>query len=70
MVTQTRQNGLFVAVPGQLAGRGLTVSTRTFRIDAEGLVNGQVRARLTAIVQKRAEGPNPSVAVLEWSGFR
>jgi hypothetical protein len=33
-------------------------------------VNGQVRARLTAIVQKRAEGPNPSVAVLEWSGFR
>jgi general secretion pathway protein K len=70
MVTQTRQNGLFVTVPGQLAGRGLTVNTRTFRIDAEGLVNGQVRARLTAIVQKRAEGPNPSVAVLEWSGFR
>jgi general secretion pathway protein K len=70
LVTQTRQNGLFATVPGQLAGRGLTVTTRTFRIEAEGLVNGQVRARLTAIVQKRAEGPTPSITVLEWSGFR
>jgi general secretion pathway protein K len=70
MIMQTRHNGLFAAVPGQFAGRGLTVATRTFRIDSEGLVNGQMRARLTAIVQKRSEGPNPSVAVLEWSGFR
>lgn len=70
MILQTRHNGLFVTVPGQLAGRGLTVLTRTFRIEAEGLVNGQVRTRLTAIIQKRAEGPNPSIAVLEWSGSR
>jgi general secretion pathway protein K len=70
MVLQTRRDGLFVTVPGQLAGRGLTVATRTFRIDAEGLIDGQVRARLTAIIQKRAEGPNPVVVVLEWSGPR
>jgi hypothetical protein len=44
------------------------VATRTFRIDAEGLVEDQVRARVTAIIQKRAEGPNPAIAVLEWTG--
>lgn len=70
MIMQTRRSGLFAAVPGRLAGRGLTIATRTFRIDAEGLVNGQVRARIAAIVQKRSEGPTPSVSVLEWSGFR
>jgi general secretion pathway protein K len=68
MVLLTRRDGLFVSVPGQLAGRGLIVATRTFRIDAEGLVEDQVRARVTAIIQKRAEGPNPAIAVLEWTG--
>jgi hypothetical protein len=29
-----------------------------------------VRARLTAIVQKRSDGGGPGMAVLEWSGVR
>jgi hypothetical protein len=57
-------------VPGQFGGRGLTTTTRTFRIEAEGLVGGEVRARITAIVQRRADAANDSVIVLEWSGAR
>jgi hypothetical protein len=57
-------------VPGQFGGRGLATTTRTFRIEAEGIVGGEVRARLTAIVQRRADAASDSVAVLEWSGVR
>jgi general secretion pathway protein K len=53
---------------GRFAGRGLVVTTRTFRIEAEGLVEGEVRAKITAVVQKRAEQTGSAVAVLEWSG--
>src|SRR5262245_47818944 len=53
---------------GRFAGRGLVVATRTFRIEAEGMVEGEVRAKITAIVQKRAEQTGSAVAVLEWSG--
>jgi hypothetical protein len=51
-------------------GRGLTVTSRTFRIEAQGIVEGQVRARITAIVQKRTDSGGETVAVLEWSGLR
>jgi general secretion pathway protein K len=68
-VLQARREAPYATV-GRFAGRGLVVTTRTFRIDAEGLVEGQVRARLTAIVQKRAEQATGAVAVLEWVGAR
>jgi general secretion pathway protein K len=51
-------------------GRGLGVTSQTFRIEAEGLIDGQVRARVTAIVGKRADGGSEGLAVLEWSGAR
>ena len=54
----------------RFAGRGLTFTSQTFRIEAEGLVDGQVRARLTAIVQKQGNPSGEGVAVLEWSGIR
>ena len=43
----------------------------TFRIEAEGLVAGEPRARVVAIVQRRAVpggpgGSTSSVAVLSW----
>jgi general secretion pathway protein K len=69
-VEQSRREGPFTTVPGQFGGRGLTTTTRTFRIEAEGLVGGEVRARITAIVQRRADAANDSVIVLEWSGAR
>jgi general secretion pathway protein K len=70
VVDHARREGPYTAVPGQFGGRGLTTTTRTFRIEAEGLVGGQVRARLTAIVQRRADAGNDGVVVLEWSGVR
>jgi general secretion pathway protein K len=68
-IQQTRRDGPYINI-GRFGGRGLAAVTRTFRIEAAGLVDGQVRARLSAIVQKRGEGSSPTIAVLEWSGPR
>jgi type II secretory pathway component PulK len=59
-------NGPFAAVPGKFGGRNLSVATRTFRVEAEGIVDDRVAARVTAIVQKRTDIDPPSVVVLEW----
>jgi len=69
-VEQGRRDGPYTTVPGQFGGRGLATTTRTFRIEAEGLIGGEVRARLTAIVQRRSDAANDSVVVVEWSGVR
>jgi general secretion pathway protein K len=69
-IEQTRREGPYTQVPGQFGGRGLTVTTRTYRVEAEGLIDGQVRARLTAIVQRRSDAAGDAVAILEWSGVR
>ena len=69
-LVQSRRDGPFIQVPGRFGGRGLMVNTRTFRIEAEGLVDGQPRARLTTIVQRRQDGGRQPVAILEWSGIR
>jgi hypothetical protein len=60
------------ATLGQFSGRGLSLATttRTFRIEAQGIVGGRVDARLTAIVQKRTDATPPSVQILEWSTTR
>jgi general secretion pathway protein K len=68
-VLQTRALAPYGEVPGQFGARGLGFTTRTFRVEAEGLVDGRVAARLTAVVQKRPGTP-PSLALLEWSGAR
>lgn len=64
-VVQTRRDGCYTNV-GQFGGRGVTLTSRTFRVKAEGSVDGRVTARLTAVVQKRLDGALPSIAVLEW----
>ncbi|HXH84122.1 MAG TPA: hypothetical protein VNN07_14530 [Candidatus Tectomicrobia bacterium] len=66
-IERSRRETPYVAVPGRFAGRGLTVTSRTFRIDAEGAVDGRVLARVRAIVQKRADAGAADIAVLEWS---
>jgi general secretion pathway protein K len=66
-ILQGRRDHPYTAVPGRFAGRGLTVTSRTFRVDAEGLVDGRVRARVTAVVQRRGDPSRPTLAVLEWS---
>lgn len=71
-ITGGRASNPYTAVPGRYAGRGLAVGSTTFRIEAEGLMGGEPRARIVAIVQRRAGQPSgnaPSgmrVAVLSW----
>lgn len=67
-IEQARRSAPYTVVPGRFAGRGLSVTTKTFKVEAEGLIGGQVRARLTAVVQRRVEGNLATVAILEWSG--
>jgi general secretion pathway protein K len=68
-IEQSRRQAPYTSA-GRFTNRGLTFTSSTFRIEAQGLVDGQVRARLTAIVQKGQGTGGESVAVIEWSGVR
>ena len=68
-ILQARRVLPYPAVPGTFGGRGLGFSTQIFRVEAQGIVDGRVAARVTAVVQKRPGTP-VSVSVLEWSGLR
>jgi general secretion pathway protein K len=65
IVQGRRNNGPFQQVPSQFGGRNLSAATRTFRIEAEGIMDDRVVARLIAIVQRRTDADPPSVIVLE-----
>jgi general secretion pathway protein K len=67
-IEQARRIAPYTTVPARFSGRGMTVTSRTFRIESQGIVDGQVRAKLTAIVEKRTDAAGEGVAVLEWSG--
>lgn len=69
-ILQTRCDTPYPAVPGQFVRAGLGVQSQTFRIEAEGKIDGRVGARITAIVQRRDGASGPSIAFLEWSGAR
>lgn len=73
-ILQTRVRGAYPTV-GRFAGRGLGVGSRTFRIEAEGHIAGQPRARIVAIVQRGGAQliqtlpgalPADPVTVLSW----
>jgi type II secretory pathway component PulK len=70
LVEQARRDGPYTTVPGQFGGRGLSLTSRTYRVEAEGIIDGQPRARLTAIIQRRTDSGGDNVTVLEWSGIR
>jgi len=52
-IIQARVVTPYAFVPGRFAGRGLGVGSQTFRIEAEGFVAGEPRARVVAVVQRR-----------------
>ena len=64
-IVATRQEVPYAQLPGQFSGAGLGVQSNTYRIEAEGIVDGKVRARITAIVRK-VDQPRPSITVLDW----
>jgi general secretion pathway protein K len=66
-IVQSRRATPYASVPGRFAGRQLVVATQTYRIEAEGRAAGEVGARITAIVRRRAAaGTGPTVVVLSW----
>ncbi len=67
-IVQTRALTPYPTVPPQFTGRGLSVSTRTFRVEAEGLVNEQRTARVVAIVQKATDpSGQPRGVIVSWN---
>ena len=71
-IEQARRQTPYFVTPARFTGRGVNpnLTSSTFRIEAVGLVEGQVRARITAVVRK-APGPGgPGLTILEWSGVR
>jgi general secretion pathway protein K len=67
--TQGRREVPYTAPPGRLGGLGFTATTQTFRIEAEGLIDGRPRASVIAVVQ-RQNPPAGGIVMLEWSGLR
>jgi len=69
---QSRRNGPLTSATGtEFVGKGaVTMTSRTFRIQAQGIIEGQVRAQLTAVIQKRVDQTGENVVVREWTGVR
>jgi general secretion pathway protein K len=54
-LTSTRVRTPYTSVPGRFGGKGLGVGSATFRIEAEGWMAGELRARIVAVVQRQAQ---------------
>ncbi len=67
-VTQARTIAAYPTVPPRFTTRRMTVQSATFRIEAEGILGGEPKTRIVAIVQKTAGagGTRPSVSVLSY----
>ena len=66
---QGRRGGPLLSSP--YSGLGINVvRSDIFRIETQGIIDGQVRARLTAVVQKRTDANGQGIVVLEWTGVR
>jgi hypothetical protein len=65
-VVQTRVRAPYPTVPGRFAGRGFTVGSGTFRIEAEGLVGGIARSRIVAVVRRGRPGRVLDLTVVSW----
>jgi general secretion pathway protein K len=65
-VVQTRVRAPYPTVPGRFTGRGLTVGSSTFRIEAEGLIGGVSRSRIVTVVRRGRPGRVLDLTVLSW----
>lgn len=71
-IQATRREVPYINV-GRFGGarvQGLVANTKTYRIEAMGILDGKPRARLTAIVTMEGDPTLPAVRVLSWSGVR
>jgi general secretion pathway protein K len=68
LIQDTRARAPYPSVPGQFGGRGLSISTRTFRIEAEATVDGRQAGRVVAVVQRQTDAAGqPTAVVLSWN---
>ena len=68
---QSRRTAPQPGATGEFVGKGqFTGTSKTFRVEAQGIIEGQVRARLTAVIQKRVDQTGENVVVREWTGVR
>jgi general secretion pathway protein K len=68
-VVQARASSPYTAVPGRFGGRRLAVGSVTFRIEAEGWINGRPKTRILTVVQRgggAAGSTGPSALVYTW----
>ena len=65
-VVQTRARAPYPSVPGRFAGRGLAVGSSVFRIEAQGRIDGVVRSRLVAVVQRGRRDAPLEATILSW----
>ena len=67
-IVQARSIAPYPTVPPRFVGRALSIASRTFRVEAQGFVDGQLTARAVAVVQKRADqSGQPGGVVLSWN---
>jgi len=65
-VVQTRVRAPYLSATGRFAGRGFTVGSTTFRIEAEGIVGDVERSRIEAVVRRGRPGRVLDVTILSW----
>jgi len=71
-IMQSRSGNPYGAVPARYTGRRLSVGSLTFRIESEGFIGGEPRARLVAIVRRLAgpqSGGRPPLAIYSWQSL-
>jgi hypothetical protein len=68
-IQATRREVPNTTVPPRFSTRRLIAATRTYRIEATGIIDGSPRARLTAVVEV-GDDANQSLRILSWSGIR
>ncbi len=67
-ILQARRRAPYASVPPRFGGRGLHAGSSTFRIEAEGAVEGEIRARVVAVVQRIPGEPGlePTIMIQSW----
>lgn len=65
-VMGTRRRAPYPSVPDRFAGRGLTVGSDIYRIEAVGLIAGIARSRVVAVVQRGRRDAPLEATILSW----
>jgi general secretion pathway protein K len=66
-IEQARVKAPYAVLPPRFAGRQLAVQSRTFRVESIGLLHGQPRSRVVALIQRKTETTGATAPlILSW----